>query len=177
MKKKLTRALIDEIRKEMPVLSLNEEKEVIGGGNLYIIDNRGTITYSSSSSSERNRIVIGSIDSGNIFYFSGDVSFTSVANGYRISGSGVSKSLFEFLANNTDVEWAMYEDSNSGYGFIDTSNEFRSVNVGNYSGYDTFYHNHEINPSPSDGDLDFSASGYYDNYYIYHEYSGSYLPF
>ena len=31
MKQKLTRALIDEIRKEMPVLSQNEEKGVIGG--------------------------------------------------------------------------------------------------------------------------------------------------
>ena len=28
MKQKLTRALIDEIRKEMPVLSQNEEKEI-----------------------------------------------------------------------------------------------------------------------------------------------------
>ena len=36
MKQKLTRALIDEIRKEMPVLSQNEEKGVIGG-TLYVI--------------------------------------------------------------------------------------------------------------------------------------------
>ncbi len=121
MKRKLTRATIDEVRKEMLVLSLNEEKGVIGGGNLYIIDAQGKITYSSSMSSEQNQIVIGSIDSGNIFYFSGDVSFVSVANGYRISGSGVSKRMFEFLANNTDVEWAMYKNSNSGYGFIETN--------------------------------------------------------
>lgn len=75
------------------------------------------------------------------------------------------------------MEWAMYEDSTSGYAFIDTSNQYRSVTVGNYSGYDTFYHNHEYNHVPSDKDLDFSSEGYYDNYYIYHEYSNSYVPF
>ena len=41
MKQKLTRALIDEIRKEMPVLSQNEEKGVIGG-TLYVI---GAVSY------------------------------------------------------------------------------------------------------------------------------------
>ena len=34
MKKKLTRALIDEIRKEMPVLSEKESRTTIGGGNI-----------------------------------------------------------------------------------------------------------------------------------------------
>ena len=177
MKQKLTRALIDEIRKEMPILSEDENKCVIGGGSLYIIGDHGTITYSGSTPSDKTMIAVGSIEGGNVFYVSGDVSFCSTDNGYRISGSGASKELFEFLANNTDVEWAMYEDSTSGYAFIDTSNQYRSVTVGNYSGYDTFYHNHEYNHVPSDTDLDFSSEGYYDNYYIYHEYSNSYVPF
>ena len=42
MKQKLTRALIDEIRKEMPVLSQNEEKGVIGG-TLYVIGVDGRV--------------------------------------------------------------------------------------------------------------------------------------
>ena len=45
MKQKLTRALIDEIRKEMPVLSQNEEKGVIGG-TLYV-DRKSTRLNSS----------------------------------------------------------------------------------------------------------------------------------
>ena len=49
MKQKLTRALIDEIRKEMPILSEDENKCVIGGGSLYIIGDHGTITYSGST--------------------------------------------------------------------------------------------------------------------------------
>ena len=34
MKRKLTRALIDEIRKEMPVLSEKESRTTIGGGDI-----------------------------------------------------------------------------------------------------------------------------------------------
>ena len=47
MKQKLTRALIDEIRKEMPVLSQNEEKGVIGG-TLYVI----CLLYTSDAADE-----------------------------------------------------------------------------------------------------------------------------
>lgn len=177
MKRKLRRADIDEIQKELPILSKEENKSIIGGGNLYIIDDQGNITYSSNTPSDKTMIAVGSIDSGDIFYLPGDVSFYKAENGYRISGSGVSKKLFEFLSNNTHVEWAMYENSTNGYAFIDTSNQYHSVAVDNYSGYDTFYHNHEYNHLPSNKDLDFSSSGYYDNYYIYHEYSNSYVPF
>ena len=48
MKQKLTRALIDEIRKEMPVLSQNEEKGVIGG-TLYVIGVDGRVLYSNET--------------------------------------------------------------------------------------------------------------------------------
>ena len=60
MKQKLTRALIDEIRKEMPILSEDENKCVIGGGSLYIIGDHGTITYSGSTPSDKTMIAVGS---------------------------------------------------------------------------------------------------------------------
>ena len=84
MKQKLTRALIDEIRKEMPILSEDENKCVIGGGSLYIIGDHGTITYSGSTPSDKTMIAVGSIEGGNVFYVSGDVYFYSTDNGYRI---------------------------------------------------------------------------------------------
>ena len=51
MKQKLTRALIDEIRKEMPVLSQNEEKGVIGG-TLYVIGVDGRVIYSNETNTD-----------------------------------------------------------------------------------------------------------------------------
>ena len=51
MKQKLTRALIDEIRKEMPVLSQNEEKGVIGG-TLYVIGVDGRVLYSNETNTD-----------------------------------------------------------------------------------------------------------------------------
>lgn len=52
MKQKLTRALIDEIWKEMPVLSQNEEKGVIGG-TLYVIGEDGRVLYSNETNSHK----------------------------------------------------------------------------------------------------------------------------
>ena len=61
MKQKLTRALIDEIRKEMPVLSQNEEKGVIGG-TLYVIGEDGRVLYSNETNSDEVLVSMGSWD-------------------------------------------------------------------------------------------------------------------
>lgn len=58
MKQKLTRALIDEIRKEMPVLSQNEEKGVIGG-TLYVIGEDGRVLYSNETNSDEVSCING----------------------------------------------------------------------------------------------------------------------
>lgn len=59
MKQKLTRALIDEIRKEMPVLSQNEEKGVIGG-TLYVIGVDGRVLYSNETNTDEVLVSMGS---------------------------------------------------------------------------------------------------------------------
>ena len=61
MKQKLTRALIDEIRKEMPVLSQNEEKGVIGG-TLYVIGVDGRVLYSNETNTDEVLVSMGSWD-------------------------------------------------------------------------------------------------------------------
>ena len=60
MKQKLTRALIDEIRKEMPVLSQNEEKGVIGG-TLYVIGVVAFFDARISNSPTRTHPAVGSL--------------------------------------------------------------------------------------------------------------------
>ena len=111
MKQKLTRALIDEIRKEMPVLNEDEKKSIIGGqGVLYIIGEDGRITYSENSSSDEVIIVFGSIDSGNIIRLPGDTRIDSTPDGYMITGSGIDKACAEYINTHTCVEWARYEN-------------------------------------------------------------------
>lgn len=178
MKRKITRATIDEIRKEMPNLNDDEEKSVIGGqGGLYIISDDGRIVFSSNSSSDGVIIAIGSIDSGNIIRLPGDTQINQTPDGgYMITGSGINKDLFEYIAQNTSVEWALYGNSENGYiPGMNTSNHYRDVTIYGMPGCDTVYHNHEYNPNPSRADE--SGKGYYQNNYIYYEQDGTYHPY
>ena len=58
MKQKLTRALIDEIRKEMPVLSQNG----VIGGTLYVIGVDGRVLYSNETNTDEVLVSMGSWD-------------------------------------------------------------------------------------------------------------------
>lgn len=177
MKQKLTRALIDEIRKEMPILSEDENKSVIGGqGGLYIISKNGTITYSGNSSSNEVILAFDSIDSGNIVRLPEDTQINPTPDGYMITGSGISKDLFNYIAQNTRVEWVLYENSETGYTpGMNTSNQETKATVYKMPGCDTVYHNHEEKPRPSESDV--SGKGYYQYNYIYFEKDGTYHPY
>lgn len=178
MKKKLTRATIDEVRKEMPILSVEEEKSVIGGdGGLYIINEDGTIVYSGNSSSDGVIIAIGSIDSGNIIRLPRDTQINKTPDGgYMITGSGISKSVYEYITQNTRVEWALYENSETGYcGGMNTSNHYDNVTLYDMPGCDTATHNHQYNSNP--GRKDLIGAGHYDYYNIYYEPDGAYYPY
>ena len=174
MKQKLTRALIDEIRKEMPVLNEDEKKSIIGGqGVLYIIGEDGRITYSENSSSDEVIIVFGSIDSGNIIRLPGDTRIDSTPDGYMITGSGIDKACAEYINTHTCVEWARYENSETGYSpGMNTSHHYRDVTIYAMPGCDTVYHNHEENPNPSEADK--AGKGNYKNNYIFFEKDGTY---
>lgn len=176
MKRKLTKANIDELRKEMPVLDLAEEKAVIGGGNLYIMNEDGQIIFKGNTSSNEVIIAIGSIDSGNIIRLPGDTQLTPLKEGgFMITGSGVGKQVFESFAHSTCVEWSLYENSQTGYSAINTSNDYYSIGIYNVPGCDTQYHNHEYSNYPSEADK--NSKGYYSNYYIYHEESKTYIAY
>lgn len=177
MKKKLTRATIDELQKEMPVLNQYEENGIIGGGGLYIINVNGTISYSANSSSDEVIIAIGSIDSGNIIRLPGDTQINPTPDGgYMITGSGINRSLYEYITQNTRVEWALYENSETGYcGGMNTSCIYDKATFYDMPGCDTATHNHEYNSNPSKEDM--MGAGHYDYYNIYYEPNGSYYPY
>lgn len=113
MKQKLTRALIDEIRKEMPVLSQNEEKGVIGG-TLYVIGEDGRVLYSNETNSDEVLVSMGSWDGAPTMKLPQGTSFQISSGQLVIEGtSEQNREIYSFLTQNTSVEWSMCVDSST----------------------------------------------------------------
>ena len=129
MKQKLTRALIDEIRKEMPVLSQNEEKGVIGG-TLYVIGEDGRVLYSNETNSDEVLVSMGSWDGAPTMKLPQGTSFQISSGQLVIEGtSEQNREIYSFLTQNTSVEWSMCVDSSTYHFFAGTNHqEKRSVN-------------------------------------------------
>ncbi|MEG2158232.1 MAG: JAB-like toxin 1 domain-containing protein, partial [Bacteroidaceae bacterium] len=67
-------------------------------------------------------------------------------NGYKIRGQGATLDLFKFMADNTNVEYSLSVNSETGYGYLSTSQETMANNKSDVvNGCDTFYHNHSKN--------------------------------
>lgn len=155
MKQKLTRALIDEIRKEMPVLSQNEEKGVIGG-TLYVIGVDGRVLYSNENNTDEVLVSMGSWDGAPTMELPKGTSFQISSGQLVIEGtSEQNRDIYSFLTQNTSVEWSMCVDSSTYHFFAGTNHQEKEVSMA-YSGCDIKYHNHQSEYAnyPSDADYE-----------------------
>ena len=160
MKQKLTRALIDEIRKEMPVLSQNEEKGVIGG-TLYVIGVDGRVLYSNETNTDEVLVSMGSWDGAPTMELPKGTSFQISSGQLVIEGtSEQNRDIYSFLTQNTSE---------------------KEVSMA-YSGCDIKYHNHQSEYAnyPSDADYETKSKLQeigYKEFYIYHEPTDTYIPY
>ena len=181
MKQKLTRALIDEIRKEMPVLSQNEEKGVIGG-TLYVIGEDGRVLYSNETNSDEVLVSMGSWDGAPTMKLPQGTSFQISSGQLVIEGtSEQNREIYSFLTQNTSVEWSMCVDSSTYHFFAGTNHQEKEVSMA-YSGCDIKYHNHQSEYAnyPSDADYETKSKLQeigYKEFYIYHEPTDTYIPY
>lgn len=172
MKRKITRASIDELRKEMPVLTVEQQSEVIGGdGRVYYFDSLGQWYSSGVTSDNCDYIVIN----GNRFEVTGSLNLDINSQGLQITGSGVNLALSQFLASNTCVEWALCcnQYQTDANGTLNTSYRVDGVDQDAYGGgkYNTHIHNHPYNSTSSDKDMNakekLKKEGY-EYFFIYH---------
>lgn len=181
MKQKLTRALIDEIRKEMPVLSQNEEKGVIGG-TLYVIGEDGRVLYSNETNSDEVLVSMGSWDGAPTMKLPQGTSFQISSGQLVIEGTSEhNREIYSFLTQNTSVEWSMCVDSSTYHFFAGTNHQEKEVSMA-YSGCDIKYHNHQSEYAnyPSDADYETKSKLQeigYKEFYIYHEPTDTYIPY
>ena len=179
MKRKITRASIDELRKEMPVLTVEQQSEVIGGGGrVYYIDSQGYWYSSGITSDDCDYIDIY----GNRFAISGSINLDINAKGLQITGSGANLELSQFFASNTCVEWALCcnQYQTDANGTLNTSHRIDGVDQDAYGGgkYNAHIHNHPYNNTPSGLDLnakkELQKKGY-EYFFIYR--NGEYHPY
>lgn len=181
MKQKSTRALIDEIRKEMPVLSQNEEKGVIGG-TLYVIGVDGRVLYSNETNTDEVLVSMGSWDGAPTMELPKGTSFQISSGQLVIEGtSEQNRDIYSFLTQNTSVEWSMCVDSSTYHFFAGTNHQEKEVSMA-YSGCDIKYHNHQSEYAnyPSDADYETKSKLQeigYKEFYIYHEPTDTYIPY
>lgn len=141
--KKITRKNLMDLAKCMPQLSEFEQRECIGGDK-FIFNTKGELVERISC--EMNSFWVG--DKSIVLSGALSVSFES---GVGLEGNAVNKEVFEFFAQNTDVEWALSTSGNM-QGFLYSSNDESSINAkfAMRKGYDSFYHNHGGNYANSD---------------------------
>ena len=117
--KKITRMSLQELAKEMPVLSDAEQSAFIGGDRI-IFDNSGHYLRTEVDDNTYDTIKIDGTNSGHILDASTTFSSYSyeddnknVATGFMFSGASIG--LFEFFAQGTEVEWAYsYNEKKKG---------------------------------------------------------------
>ncbi len=181
MKRKLTRATIDEVRKEMPVLNIEEEKTIMGGA-LYILAQDGSVISYNDSNPDQILISMGSWDGAPVIHLPSGSTLQVSEGKLVIEGtSEQNRDIFSFLAQNTSVEWSMCVDSSNYHFFVGTNHQEKEVSMA-YSGCDTKYHNHQNvwADYPSDADYEtkrkLQEMGY-ENFYIYYEPTNSYIQY
>lgn len=145
-------------------------------GGIFIVETDGSFSYVGES--DKLIIAVGSIDSGNIFYYNQEASLTIDGERTCLRGGNVDMGLFETLANNTKVEWGLATNSQNNDFVLTTSHKYDEVSamLPDGKGWDTLYHNHTVSSKESNKDLKATTTapeGYKD-YYIYYETDGKY---
>ncbi len=159
MKKDLSREDLDKLWKEVSVMSGDEgEKQY----KKYCFDESGILigTYPS----DQNIISVKGTD----MELNGDFGFLMISGTVQkgaFTGSALDKSVFEFLANHTNVEWAYCYQSGSTGGVLMTSNEehraklLEKTDFYQLNGYNCYAHNHSQ-----------TQKGYEEKFRIYNSY-------
>lgn len=157
--KKLLKFNLDELAEIMPVLDRCEMKKIVGG-DIYYLNASGKLVNVVTDSSV-NKIVCEGDSSGFIL-----PSTTTVCSGnYGINNrsglaiSGGNAKLFEYLANNTDVEWGMSSNNSdekngkkgTSNAYITTNYDHSTVDIHPLPGYTNYTHNHPEGSGPSWG--------------------------
>jgi hypothetical protein len=185
--KKLKRNQISELRKTVPMLDSKELSSIIGGDKYYFDESGHLINREESL---ENVIYIGDKSMS----LSGTLDGLESADGSGIlfSGDGVSSQLFEFMAENTNVEWAYGYNSTASGGMMGSSHQNHSVDLsnGDWDSYDSFVHNHandgsvlsedelrEFNSLPSQADIENLKKSGRESAQIYNETTGRFVTY
>jgi len=164
---KIKKYSLEQLSKVNQILNKEEEMFLIGGGTAYIMDNYGNIQATNPcDGNDRISIVNGStygstfvpdygsssgseIDSGKTFMLSSSITTSHYGQngaGLTIEGQGSNTALFQFLANNTSVEWGLNSNGKGGDNCcINSSHETSELDGLFLKGYDSYYHSHPAN--------------------------------
>ncbi len=184
--KKLTRSSLEELAKEMPVLS-EVEQQIYIGGDIVEMDANGhflrriekdgpdQIYVGPSTTDPRDSGTFISMPEGitpheyDIKDSSGNLTGEKGFTFDDITGSGNFgdyEKLFKALSNATNVEWGLVADSKNKGGMVYTSHGEHSLDISiakdseakQNRNFDTFMHNHEESNDESPDDVDGNAS-------------------
>ncbi len=185
MRKKIRQALA-ELSQECTALSQQEMNGVVGGDR-YTFDSSG--------------MLVGYEESEDNWVFAGDNSMQIGAplegikpgqtGNVTFSGDYVSPSLFEFLSQNTNVEWAYAFSTEKSGGMMATQNDSHNASIEFEKGkYDSIVHNHGqsfngltaeeqliVNGLPSNKDVSTFGSQKDIQGYIYNEFTNEWKAF
>lgn len=157
--KKLLKLNLDELAEIMPVLDRREMSKIVGG-DIYHLNASGQVVKVDKDSSV-NKIVCEGDNSGFILPSTTTVTSGIYGNQGRsgLAISGGNAKLFEYLADNTDVEWGMSSNSSdekngkkgTSNAFITTNYDHSTVDIHPVQGYTNYTHNHPEGSGPSWG--------------------------
>lgn len=184
MGKTVKRLSLSKMKRKMRILTSEERFSTIGGKSIYM-DQSGVVVHVTDDHPGWTYLnIVESV------YGAGYNKFKVLSSWYTqreinnvgglgynsFAGEGVAKDLFEFLTQNTSVEWGLHESDNK-YSIIDTTHGESSLYPGCYQGYQGFYHNHQYTPNPSGSDYrakDALQKYGYEYFGIYYEQNGHY---
>lgn len=184
MAKKVKRLSLSKIEKQMKTLTIKEKLSTIGGKTIYMDSNGSIIDVTEDHSGWTYINIVEQVYGAgynkfevlNSWYTQREINSNGGISFYSFAGDGVTNELFEFLTQNTNVEWGLHESDNK-YSIVETTYGNSSLYPGYYQGYQGFYHNHQYTPNPSGNDYkakDALEKYGYQYFGIYYEKDGNY---
>lgn len=167
---------LQELRQEMPIID-KEELMTFVGGDRYYFDTSGN--FMRVADSNENKVYAGNdtvgINIDNVTEIEAYIDNSSNLSGVSISGAKYE--LFEYLAKNTDYEWALsYNGSgDKPEGFMNTNFQEDTINPLYKEGFDSIIHSHPNNGDPSPQDEEVKSGLIYRGEYDY-KYFAVYKP-
>ena len=159
---------LQELRQEMPIID-KEELMTCVGGDRYYFDTSGN--YTRIPDSTVNKIYAGEDTKGFKIDEATVIEQYTIEDSDKsgVSISGASYKMFEYLAQNTDYEWALSYNGlgKKPEGFLNTDFKEDAVNPLYKKGYDSIIHSHPHNSDPSSQDQAVKSGLIYQGEYDY----------